>query len=110
MYVLAKPILSAFHTKIKSIKIDARAKTPLALTYLPLQLMKHTAVLIFSNENIGEFIYYLEGTALLPEPFKVIVDEAAIDIAHCKFIKSTSKFKFKKLKLRLLKLILFCRR
>ena len=87
---LAQPILSAFHTKVTSIKLDARAKTPLPLTYLPLQLMKHTAVIIFTNEKVGEFIYYLEGTALLPEPFKVIVDEANMDVTRCKLIKTSS--------------------
>lgn len=53
--------------------------------------MKHTAVIIFTNEKVGEFLYYLEGTALLPEPFKVIVDEAKMDVARCKLIKANSK-------------------
>jgi hypothetical protein len=72
--------------------LNARAKSPLSLTYLPLQLIKHTAVIIFANDKVGEFIYYLEGTALLPEPFKVIVDESALDSNRCKLIKSNSKF------------------
>ena len=43
---------------------------------------------MFQNEKIGEFLYYLDGTPILPEPCKVLVDEAFLDTTRIKYIKS----------------------
>jgi hypothetical protein len=85
------PLLSAFYTKIKTIRLGPKSKAQLIVNYLPLQLIKQSAVIVFSNENIGEFLYYLEGTPSMPGPTKVGVDEQFFDSARVKHIKSNSK-------------------
>lgn len=84
-----EPILSAFFTSTSSLDLNAHGACQLKINYLPLQFMKRTAVLVLSNEKIGEFIYYLEGNVTQPDPFKVIVDEKRLDSDKCKLIKST---------------------
>ncbi|CAF0834043.1 unnamed protein product [Brachionus calyciflorus] len=85
------PILSAFYTKTEKIFLNARKTAKFDINYLPLQMIKHSAILLFSNEKMGEFLYYLEGVASLPEPTRVLVDEKSLDSARIKYIKS-SKF------------------
>jgi hypothetical protein len=83
--------LSSFFCKTESISLSARGKGKISINYLPLQLVKQGGVIVFTNESIGEFVYYLEGTAKSPELYKVTVDESAIDLNKIKLIKSTSK-------------------
>jgi hypothetical protein len=86
-----QPLYSAFHTKSTRIKLDSNHKTSIVVNYLPIQMLsKHTALIIFSNDAIGEFIYYLEGTPLRPDTFKVTVDEQFLDTDKCRFIKTQS--------------------
>jgi hypothetical protein len=61
------------------------------LVYLPLQLLKHNAIVLLSNEKLGEFLYTLEAQAVLPEPCKIGIDESSLDPARIKLIKSNSK-------------------
>lgn len=86
---LSTPILSAFYTKQESIYLEAKGKAVITVSYLPLQSVKHGAVLLFTNEKLGEFVYHLEGTAAQPEPIKVQVDEGALDPNKIKYIKSS---------------------
>lgn len=85
------PILSAFYTKAESFYLEAKAKTQISVNYLPLQLIKHSAIIIFSNDKLGEFLYYLDGAACQPEPCKVSVDENSLDSSKIKLIKSNRK-------------------
>ncbi len=55
---------------------------------MPLQLLKHNGIVLLSNEKLGEFLYNLEGTALLPEACKIGVDENNLDPTKIKLIKS----------------------
>ncbi len=75
------------------IRLEAGHKVQLPVYYLPLQLVnKHTALVIFSNDTLGEFIYYLEGVPQRPETFRVNVDEDFLDTEKCRLIKTQSKF------------------
>jgi hypothetical protein len=80
-------IYSAFYTKTKSINLAAKSKTELVINYLPLQYIKHSAILIFTNEKLGEFLYYLEGVPNLPDPTRTLVDESTLDTTRIKYIK-----------------------
>lgn len=82
------PIYSAFYTKAQSIKLSPKGKSHLEVNYLPLQMIKHSAILLFSNEKMGEFLYYLEGNAALPEPSRALVDEKNLDATKVKYLKS----------------------
>ena len=86
-----KPHLSAFSTKISSIYFDSRGKQKLKISYLPLQLVKHTGIILFTNETLGEFLYNLEGVAYMPEKSKIIVDESSLD-SRVKLIKTNRIF------------------
>ena len=74
--------------------LEAKGSAKIPLNYLPLQLVKHSAILMFQNERVGEFLYYLDGTPTLPEPCKVLVDETFLDTSHIKYIKSNRKRNF----------------
>ena len=87
-----KLILSAFHLKKESLSLAPHQKVKVAVTYLPLQLIKHSAVLIFSNEKVGDLVYYLEGSAGTPDASKVRVEESSLDPTKIKLIKSNRKF------------------
>jgi hypothetical protein len=85
----SEPILSAFFTSTLSLDLGANGTSQIKINYLPLQFIKRTAVLVLTNEKIGEFIYYLDGNVTQPDPFKVVVDEKSLDHDKCKLIKST---------------------
>ena len=82
-----QPIYSAFYTKSKTIKLAAKSKSEIVVNYLPLQYIKHSAIIIFTNEKLGEFLYYLEGVPNLPDPTRTLVDESALDTTRIKYIK-----------------------
>lgn len=86
-------IYSAFYTKTQSIKLSANGKSSFEVNYLPLQMIKHSAIILFSNEKMGEFLYYLEGNATLPEPNRTLVDEKNLDANKVKFLKSNRRKK-----------------
>ena len=74
--------------------LEAKGSAKIPLNYLPLQLVKHSAILMFQSERVGEFLYYLDGTPTLPEPCKVLVDETFLDTSHVKYIKSNRERNF----------------
>lgn len=80
-------IYSAFYTKNQSIYLGAKSKLEIVINYLPLQYIKHSAIILFSNEKIGEFLYYLEGLPSLPNPSRALVDESSLNSARIKYIK-----------------------
>ncbi len=82
-------LLSAFHTKTEKIFLEAKAKTQISITYLPLQFVKHSGVILFTNAKSGEFLYHLEGSPLQPDPTRTVVDEATLDPNKIKYIKSS---------------------
>ncbi len=43
---------------------------------------------MFSNEVLGEFLCHLDGSAQLPEPTKIAIDEKFLDPSRIKLIKS----------------------
>lgn len=81
-----KPHLSAFTTKTSTIYFEPRGKQKIIISYLPLQFVKHTAIVLFTNESMGEFLYNLEGVVSLPTKSKVRVDEPSLD-SRVKLIK-----------------------
>lgn len=83
--------MSAFHLKPEVLYLEPKQKIKILVTYLPLQLIKHSAVLIFSDEKVGDLVYYLEGSTGTPEPSKVRVDESSLDQAKIKLIKSNRR-------------------
>lgn len=84
-----KAFYSAFSSRDTTIHLEAKEKKKIVLTYLPLQLLKHSCAILFSNEKLGEFLYNVEGTAQLPEPAKIAIDEKSLDPARVKLIKSS---------------------
>jgi hypothetical protein len=88
------PILSAYYTKSETIYLEAKGKAQISISYLPLQFVKHSAVILFTNEKLGEFLYHLEGSAKQPEATKILVDENALDPNKIKFIKSSREHSF----------------
>lgn len=86
-------IYSAFFTKTESIYLEPKTRKQILVSYLPLQLIRHLGLILFSNENIGEFIYHLEGNALLPEPSRTFIDEKSLDSDRVKLIKSNRNIK-----------------
>lgn len=45
-------------------------------------------MILLSNESLGEFLCNVEGTAQLPEPTKIAIDEKFLDPSRIKLIKS----------------------
>jgi hypothetical protein len=88
--------LSAFATNISTVQFDSRGKQKLKISYLPLQLVKHSAIILFTNETLGEFLYNLEGVVSMPEKSKIIVDESNLD-SRVKLIKTNRKIIHKKM-------------
>lgn len=84
-----KPFYSAFVCHQKSVHLEAKSKIKVSLTYLPLQLLKHAGVVLFTNDNLGEFLYNVEGVAQMPEPIRVGIDEKFLDPTRVKLIKSS---------------------
>ena len=84
--------MSAFATNISTVQFDSRGKQKLKISYLPLQLVKHTGIILFTNETLGEFLYNLQGVASMPEKSKIIVDESSLD-SRVKLIKTNRIFK-----------------
>ena len=72
--------------------MNGKGKSQISISYLPLQLVKHSAVIMFTNEKLGEFVYYLEGSAKQPDATKIQVDENVLDPNKIKYIKSSRNF------------------
>ena len=62
---------SAFHCRANTIYLEAAETSTVDINFLPFQTGKRQCSLIFVNENIGEFVYAVEGHATLPKPFAV---------------------------------------
>ncbi len=71
--------------------LEPKSKKKILINYLPLQLFKHTAIILFTNDKLGEFLYNLEGTSLMPEKSKIIIDEQSLDTSKIKLIKLNRK-------------------
>lgn len=84
------PIYKSFFTKTESIYLEPKVKKQIVISYLPLQYIKHAGLILLSNEKVGEFIYHLEGNALLPEPSKTIIEEKSLDADRVKIIRPNS--------------------
>ncbi len=93
------PLLSAFYTKSESIYLDGKGKAQIFITYLPLQYVKHSAVILFTNEKLGEFVYHLEGSAKQPDATKIQVDENVLDPNKIKYIKSRRNISIEEIKI-----------
>lgn len=81
--------LSAFHTRTSKLSLSPKEKIRVLVTYLPLQFVKHSGILLLTNERLGQFLYYLDGAPNPPEPCKVGVDESGLDSSRVKVIKSS---------------------
>jgi hypothetical protein len=86
-----RAIYSAFYTRSDSIYLEARGKAQLIVHYLPLQFMKHAAVVVFTNDRVGDFLYHLEGMPTTPAPIRCAVDESSLDHARIKLVNSARK-------------------
>ncbi|XP_077199055.1 cilia- and flagella-associated protein 47 isoform X2 [Paroedura picta] len=56
--------------------LEAESSTNLDLHYLPFNMGKHYCAIIFINEQIGEFVYLVEGTCSLPLPSALLPMES----------------------------------
>lgn len=81
--------LSAFHTRTTKVSLNPKEKIKVLVTYLPLQFVKHSGILLMTNERLGQFLYYLDGAPNPPEPCKVNVDDSGLDSSRVKVIKSS---------------------
>ncbi|XP_041127618.1 cilia- and flagella-associated protein 47-like isoform X2 [Polyodon spathula] len=61
-------ILNEFFSPVESVVLEAGGSEALEFHYLPFHLGKRYCTIILSNEQIGEFVYSVEGKAELPLP------------------------------------------
>ncbi|XP_033113331.1 cilia- and flagella-associated protein 47-like isoform X2 [Anneissia japonica] len=61
-------LVSAFFCDKKLVKIDANSVTTVYIDFLPFNIGKRQCSVLFINEDVGEFLYSIEATALLPLP------------------------------------------
>ncbi|XP_078087998.1 cilia- and flagella-associated protein 47 [Mustelus asterias] len=57
-----------FFCKVESLHLEAQGSSVLEVLYLPFYTRKCYATIFFINEQIGEFVYCLEGTGCIPLP------------------------------------------
>ncbi|XP_055888207.1 cilia and flagella-associated protein 47-like isoform X1 [Biomphalaria glabrata] len=62
------PKLKAFFLSSTSIYLEAQGSVELEVCYLPFTVEERQCSIIFVNDQIGEFLYSIEGTALQPLP------------------------------------------
>ncbi|XP_067848879.1 cilia- and flagella-associated protein 47-like [Heptranchias perlo] len=60
--------LPVFFSKVESLHLEARGSSVLEVLYLPFQIGKCYCTIFLVNEQIGEFVYCLEGTGCIPLP------------------------------------------
>ncbi|XP_060090088.1 cilia- and flagella-associated protein 47 [Heteronotia binoei] len=60
--------LQEFFSPVNVAYLEAESSSSLNLHYLPFNMGKHYCAMIFINEQIGEFVYLVEGTCGLPLP------------------------------------------
>ncbi|XP_015276849.1 PREDICTED: cilia- and flagella-associated protein 47 [Gekko japonicus] len=60
--------LQEFFSPVNVVYLEAEISTSLDLHYLPFNMGKHYCAIIFINEQIGEFVYLVEGRCGLPLP------------------------------------------
>ncbi|XP_044297815.1 cilia- and flagella-associated protein 47 isoform X4 [Varanus komodoensis] len=63
-----KSCLQEFFSPVNIIFLNGGSSTVLSLHYLPFNMGKRYCAVIFVNEQIGEFVYLVEGTCGLPLP------------------------------------------
>ncbi|KAM4795930.1 cilia- and flagella-associated protein 47 [Rhinophrynus dorsalis] len=61
-------ILHQFFSPVNSLFLKEGSSASLLIHFLPFVLGKRYCYIIFSNEQIGDFIYVIEGTGVLPLP------------------------------------------
>ncbi|XP_062983760.1 cilia- and flagella-associated protein 47 [Elgaria multicarinata webbii] len=60
--------LQEFFSPVNIVFLNRESTTTLSLHYLPFNMGKRYCAIIFVNEQIGEFVYLVEGTCGLPLP------------------------------------------
>ncbi|XP_071954714.1 cilia- and flagella-associated protein 47-like isoform X2 [Antedon mediterranea] len=61
-------LVSAFFCSQKMVHIEANGTTSVQIDFLPFNVGKRQCSVLFINEKVGEFLYSIEATALLPLP------------------------------------------
>ncbi|XP_044525149.1 cilia- and flagella-associated protein 47 [Gracilinanus agilis] len=64
--------MKEFFCQVNSLFLDAKESSSLNLHFLPFDLYKRYCVIIFTNKQIGEFIYIVEGTSTVPLPSRFL--------------------------------------
>ncbi|RXM29158.1 Cilia- and flagella-associated protein 47 [Acipenser ruthenus] len=64
--------LNEFFSPMESVVLEAGGSEALELHYLPFHLGKRYCTIILSNEQVGEFVYSVEGKAELPLPLSLL--------------------------------------
>eukprot|EP00941_MAST-03F_sp_MAST-3F-sp1_P000816 g816.t1 len=67
-----KMLPNSFIIEKKDIRLNANSQSKLKLHFLPLSMGEYACKLIFLNEEIGEFVYEIIGTAHFPDTFEEI--------------------------------------
>ncbi|XP_072116671.1 cilia- and flagella-associated protein 47-like [Mobula birostris] len=57
-----------FFTKVESLHLEARGSSDMEVIYLPFRTGKSHCTIYFVNEQVGEFVYCLEGIGGIPLP------------------------------------------
>uniref|UniRef100_A0A7N4PXI9 Cilia and flagella associated protein 47 n=1 Tax=Sarcophilus harrisii TaxID=9305 RepID=A0A7N4PXI9_SARHA len=64
--------MKEFFCQVQSIYLEAKESSSLNLHFLPFDLSKRYCVIIFNNHKIGEFVYIVEGTSIVPLPSRFL--------------------------------------
>ncbi|MGH0144520.1 UNVERIFIED_CONTAM: hypothetical protein FKN15_016434 [Acipenser sinensis] len=74
IFLLAAKVnfLNEFFSPVESVVLEAGGSEALELHYLPFHLGKRYCTIILSNEQVGEFVYSVEGKAELPLPLSLL--------------------------------------
>lgn len=60
--------VTAFYVDSKSVRLEAESSAIVSVDFLPFHLGKFQCSVLLINEDVGEFIYSVDATALLPVP------------------------------------------
>ncbi|PIK59126.1 hypothetical protein BSL78_03931 [Apostichopus japonicus] len=60
--------VTAFYVECKSVHLEAEAGSIISVDFLPFHLGKFQCSVLLINEEVGEFIYGIDATSLLPIP------------------------------------------
>lgn len=72
----------SFFCEVKMLRLDSCGKATLEICFLPLTMGRHQCTVIFTDEVVGEFLYLIIGSAVMPLPEPVAPLSCAVSAAQ----------------------------